>query len=134
MIFKKYYKTLSVFLLIIVLCFLPGNTANKLTFFDFPHFDKLVHFGMYFIFSFALFLDLKTNTRIQKKQILLIILLLTLFIGGGIEIIQNYFIPQRFGDWFDLLADFFGSLVFIAGFFVNKNSFKVKIFNKNDKE
>ena len=121
MVFKKYYKTLSVFVFIIVLCFLPGNTANKLTFIDFPHFDKLVHFGMYFIFSFALFLDLKNNTRIQKKQILLIILLLTLFIGGSIEIIQNYFIPLRSGDWYDLLADLVGSLVFIVGFFLKKN-------------
>ena len=118
MAFKKYYKTLSAFLLIIVLCFLPGNTANKITFFDFPHFDKLVHFGMYFIFSFALFFDLKTNTRIQKKQILLIILLLTLFIGGSIELIQNYFVPLRFGDWIDLLADTTGYL----GFFL----FKIK--------
>ena len=124
MVFKKYYKTLSAFIFIIVLCFLPGNTANKLTFFDFPHFDKLVHFGMYFIFSFALFLDLKNNTRIQKKQILLIILLLTLFIGGSIEIIQNYFIPMRSGDWFDLLADLVGSLIFILFYHIKKRIFK----------
>jgi len=123
MFFKQYYKTLLSLLVIFVLCFLPGNTADKIQFFDFPHFDKLVHFGMFFIFSFALFLDLKNNTRIQKKQILLIILFLTLFIGGSIELIQNYFFPMRSGNWYDLLADLIGSFAFVVGILIKKNSF-----------
>ncbi len=67
---------------------------------------------MYFIFAFALFFDIKTHTKLQIKQILSIILILTVFTGGTIELIQNYFIPGRSGDWFDLLADSAGSLIF----------------------
>jgi len=124
MILKNYYKTFLVLIIIFVLCFLPGNTANEISFFNFPFFDKLVHFGMYFIFSFVLFSDLRSDTELQKKQILLIILILTLFIGGSIEIIQNYFIPMRSGDWFDLLADLVGSLIFILFYHIKKRIFK----------
>ena len=113
MILKKFYKTISVLIIILILCFLPGNTANKMSVFYFPYFDKIVHFVMYFIFSFVLFVDLTNNTRLQKKQIFLIILLLSFIIGGIIELIQNYFIPMRSGDWFDLLADLTGSLMFV---------------------
>lgn len=112
MFLKNNYKSLLSLLVIFVLCFLPGDTVNKVQFFDIPNFDKLVHFGMYFIFSFVLFLDIKKNTQLQKNQIIPIILIITIIIGGSIEIIQNYLIPQRSGDWFDFPADLSGSFVF----------------------
>ena len=115
MLLKKYYKSFLSLILIFILCFLPGNTANKVTFFDIPHFDKLVHFGMYFIFSGILFFDLKKNSHLQKKQIISIIILLTIITGGSVELIQNYFIPGRSGDWFDLFADITGMLGFFTG-------------------
>jgi VanZ family protein len=123
-IFKDYFKSFLSFLLILILCFLPGNSVNKVKFIDFLHFDKIVHFGMFFIFSFFLFADIKNKTQLQKKQIILIILSLTVIIGGLIELIQNFFIPNRFGDWFDFLADFSGSFAFILlSFFLKDKRF-----------
>ena len=120
MFLKKYHKSLLSLILIAVLCFLPGDTTNKVRFFNIPHFDKLVHFGMYFLFSLALFFDLKKNSQLQKKQIFFVILILSIIIGGSIEIIQNYFIPGRSGDWFDLLADVAGSLGFVLLYLLKK--------------
>ncbi len=123
MFLLKYYKTCLSFFIIIIFCFIPGNTANKITFFNFPYFDKLVHFVMYFIFSVALFLDLKNNTSIQKKYLFFIILFSSFLFGAFTELIQNFFISNRSGDWFDLLADTTGSLCFLL-FILLKNKQK----------
>ena len=48
-----------------------------------------------------------------------------LLYGGLIEIIQEYFTPNRSGDWFDFLADLFGILVALSLFFTVKH-FRLK--------
>ncbi len=113
MSFFKYYKTIGALILILVLSLMPGNSANKLQFINFPYFDKIVHFFLYFIFSWAIFSDF--SAKISKKYTF-IILFSAAILGGSIEIIQNYFIPGRSGDWFDLIADVSGSLAFLLLF------------------
>lgn len=117
MFFKNYYKSLISLLLIFILCFLPGNTIDNSNFSDIPGFDKLVHFGMYFLFSFFLLKDLKNNLKFLKIQLLLIIFSFTFVMGGSIEIIQDFFIPGRSGNLYDLSADLGGTAFFVLIFF-----------------
>ncbi len=116
MFLKKYYKSLFSLLLIFIFCFLPGKTADRVQFINIPNFDKFAHFGMFFLFSFFLSRDLKNNLSLQKKQILFIVISLSLIIGGSIEIIQHFLIPERSGDWYDVSADLAGSLSLVILF------------------
>ncbi|NPA68795.1 MAG: VanZ family protein [Chlorobi bacterium] len=123
MILKKYYKSILSFAFILFLCLMPGSETKKIMFFDFPHLDKIVHFGMFFLFSFALFIDLNNNTEFPKKKILLTVFFLSFFVGVITEIIQKYFIPLRSGDLLDLLADTAGYAGFLfVIYFIRKES------------
>lgn len=82
-----------------------------------PYFDKIVHFLMYFVFSW-LFLYENFHSNIAKKKkpikIYLITIFLSLIIGGIIEIIQSDFTTYRSGNIFDWYFDMAGSITAIA--------------------
>ena len=48
------------------------------------------------------------------------ITILSLVYGAGMEIVQQYFIPFRYFDFEDLIADGLGS---VAGYFISINRF-----------
>lgn len=77
--------------------------------------DKLVHFGMFFLLSFVNFIDyykLHDGKPIMRKWIFWG-LILPIFYGGMIEVLQeNYF--SRSGEWLDFVADALGSLTAFA--------------------
>ncbi len=82
-----------------------------------PYLDKIVHFVMYFVFS-LLFLfekfvsDVKNRKNPLKSYITTIVL--TLVIGGLIEIIQSDFTSYRSGEIMDLYSDVAGAVSAIA--------------------
>ncbi len=110
---RNYIKSIAVFILICALCFMPGNSTKTSIFANIPHFDKWVHFGLFFVFAFSISSDISKVLKVQKKQIILIICLFSALLGGGIELVQHFFIPSRSGDIYDFFADIAGSLVFI---------------------
>lgn len=75
--------------------------------------DKLVHFGMFFLLSAVALVD---YYRLHKGAPSLVRWILWGFIipviyGGAIELVQKYFFPLRSGEWNDWFADILGALV-----------------------
>ncbi|MDA3861371.1 MAG: VanZ family protein [Melioribacteraceae bacterium] len=94
--------------MIFVLTSIPGSSIPKVL----GGVDKIKHFGAYFVLAFLLNFALQIQNRyplISKKSILFTFLI-TLFYGLFDEVHQ-IFIPGRYFDLWDLLADVVGSVV-----------------------
>lgn len=91
-----------------LLSLLPGKTFSELEW-SIPHLDKGVHFGMYFILAVAagLFFCAEFNFNTKVKWILILSLS-----GYGIllEVIQEYLVPNRYFDVWDILFNITGVL------------------------
>ena len=73
------------------------------------HFDKVAHFGCFFVQSVLLSLWLRFKTRQSYLLIILLSTLIALVYGGCIEVLQSKFF-NRTGDMYDLFADVLGGL------------------------
>ena len=99
-------------IIIFFLCTMPNPEVSK---FSIPHFDKMAHFGIFFVQSVLLSLLLNFQTRKSFFQIILFSTLLAFVYGGLIEILQSKFF-NRSGEFYDLIADimggFFGAIAY----------------------
>ncbi len=75
---------------------------------DIPCLDKIVHLFFFSVLSFTIQYELKNHIQIQ---IYLFIIVYALILGSSIEIIQENFIFERSGEFFDLLADLLGVII-----------------------
>jgi VanZ family protein len=117
---QQYPKTTLVLailwtILIFIGCSLPGRDLPKLGLFD--HFDKVVHFIFFFIF-FVLW-------RLVPSSNSMIILILAILYGFGLEFYQIHFVAGRSFDVWDGVADTFGALA--GHYFTNLKSIKNNI-------
>lgn len=99
-------------IIIIILCSIPGQEFSDVSFIDIPHFDKIVHFGLYFILSIVSIKGLKQQSKIKllKQFPYLSIIFYAIILGGSLELLQHYYIPFRSGDTLDMLANFIGTI------------------------
>lgn len=95
-------------LVIFVLCAMPAEDIPN-PHLNIPHLDKVVHFGMFFIFAILLCNELEYQTKLTLRKIYLITVCISLIYGGVIELLQKCFF-NRSGDMLDLLADVFGAI------------------------
>ncbi|HBG58301.1 VanZ family protein [Proteiniphilum sp. UBA1028] len=75
--------------------------------------DKLVHFGMFFILSLVSLIDyyrLHKGTPSAFRWIFWGFFVPVLY-GGCIELLQKYFFATRSAEWGDWIADISGSLI-----------------------
>lgn len=93
---------------IFVLCTLPGENIPKPGF-SFPHLDKLVHFGMFFILAIFLTSELHYQTRLKRRTIYWIVAGISGLYGGAIEVMQELWF-LRSGELWDWMADLLGAL------------------------
>lgn len=98
-------------LLIFILCLIPANELPKV---DVPFIDKWAHVVLFAGFSF-LWLSAGPTTRFLP---LVILLGISIFIGWLVEYIQGNYVPGRYQDDMDTLADAVGGLVGIIIFVV----------------
>ncbi len=94
------------FLIIFVLCALPGEDIPDPRL-NIPHLDKVVHFGMFFIFSLLLFCPLERRTSLGLGMIYGIAIGVAAVYGGLLEVLQHFFF-ERSGDILDFVADVLG--------------------------
>lgn len=85
--------------------------------------DKIKHFGAFFILSVLLNLTLKVQNKYRllfNKAALFTVLIVAIY--GMIDEIHQIFIPGRFGEFYDWLADFIGAVtgVFLTNKFIIK--------------
>lgn len=113
---------------IFILSILP--TKNLSTPITIPHLDKVAHWGMFFIFAIFSYEWIHYSLHIRKRHIILIIILSTTIYGGIIEWLQEaYFF--RTADFYDWLADIFGSICGIFSYpILSKWRQKLTNFNK----
>lgn len=94
-----------------ILCGAPASSFPKVRFFNIPHFDKVVHFGLYFVFTLLLISEnntLRLSGGTTKKS-LLIGFTFAVAYGGIIELMQMLVFTSRGADFFDFLANIIGS-------------------------
>jgi VanZ family protein len=91
--------------------FSPASALPKTGLFNIPHFDKIVHFGM---FAMLIFLFRQESDRFApaKQLIRNSFLFLALIFSAISEVIQYRFISGRTGSIKDFIADLIG---FAAG-------------------
>jgi VanZ family protein len=119
----------TLFLLGILLA--PGNDLKTPNFLEFRYFDKVVHFGLFFVtetlyVSMVWFIP-RFSTRIKLS------ILVGVVLAAGTEFAQ-FFIPYRDMDIYDFLADITGLFLGIAAVLIfrrisEKNTFHHKLRN-----
>ena len=96
--------------LIAILSFIPGDRLPVIEW-DLISVDTLVHFLMYATLSFSMILGgFKKNMNLSSFNLYLIILSAGIAYGTGIELIQGFFIYQRYFDPSDILANTIGTI------------------------
>lgn len=103
---------------------LPNNSLDEKKLILFPHIDKLVHFGLYFVLvaGWVVFFNLKSDlTQYQKKNWNIILVLTAIAHGIIIEFLQGSDIIHRDFDWYDAVADSLGAAAgLITGLFLTQ--------------
>jgi len=113
---KQFWKPLLWTIIILILCLMPKSVEPQPSWLtQIPHFDKIVHFGLYTILGFLFYLS---KHQYSKVTYLLLVLFYAIIIGGLIEIIQPF--VGRSKEFNDLLADIIGSLCGISLMFFRK--------------
>ncbi|MBT3242679.1 MAG: VanZ family protein [Bacteroidetes bacterium] len=105
--------------IILVLCALPGDNLPKSKISIIPHFDKLVHMGLYFPLSF-LFIAVFDLSRLSVLRSLGPILTLGLvgIYGGFIELAQENLFVHRSAELLDFIFDLIGGLLGILTYYI----------------
>lgn len=87
---------------------MSGSKISGFTFFE--GFDKLAHTGFFFVLTVFLFYGKirQQNSYSYRTITVLKILLVTLFLGVIIEILQLEIFTYRSAEWWDLFADMTG--------------------------
>ncbi len=114
---KSNIYTITVSLIIIYLSLATPQTVVRSGFFDIPHLDKFVHFGLYFLLMATMILEHRRSLTDTRK--LLLVALIPFFFGILIEFIQSEFTRNRKGEVLDMIADAGGvaAAVFLWLFF-----------------
>jgi VanZ family protein len=108
---KRNILSIIVSLFIMYLSLSSADTFNAVSFFNFPFFDKIVHFGMYFgLMSVIIF---ENRKRIKSTPQLFLTGLIPLSYGILMEILQATITSTRSGSVYDALFNSFGILVSI---------------------
>lgn len=97
-------------MLIALLSFIPGDRLPKIEL-ELISIDSLVHFFMYAVLSYAMVLGgFKKNLNLSKSGLYLITLSVGIAYGISIELIQGFYVYQRFFDTSDIFANGFGTI------------------------
>lgn len=105
---------------LVIICyglFIPASELPTKAFINIPHFDKIVHFGLFFVFCLLLFRPfrrLKVNPYIFAPAV-------SIVLSALLEIIQHVISSTRSSNLYDFLANTAGIVVsaFFFHFFVS---------------
>ena len=107
-------------IVILILTGLPGSCFPRVK--PALGLDKVVHILMYAGFAFCCIWGYRqqfiSNGITYKKRALSIACIISVFYGGFTELLQEYLVPSRTGDWFDFLSDTIGTLFGISVFYL----------------
>jgi len=109
--FGKVYFPIGWTLVIAILLALPGSLLPNESKFKIPHFDKIVHIGLFggFVFLWGLFLSNRVYSYRALLRLFFLVFVLANIYGIGMEYVQKYCIPLRDFDEADIIADMIGA-------------------------
>ncbi|MBS4014125.1 MAG: VanZ family protein [Bacteroidetes bacterium] len=132
MAFRFFLPSVIWGLIIFVLISVPVS-SDESSFFDIPHFDKIVHTTLFCVFAFLLsigfFLKDKKNLEFSNvRKHLWIVFLLGLGYGAITEMFQELLLTERTGSFWDFIANTAGTVFGIIAFKFTKNTRIIKVF------
>lgn len=101
MVLKIFIKPLIWLAIICYGLFIPASGLPKKPFLSIPHFDKLVHFGLFFVFCLLLFVPfkkIKLNHFFYAPAV-------SLFFAAALETVQHIVSSSRSSNFYDFLAN-----------------------------
>lgn len=112
----KYWRS-SVWTVIIILATtLPSSSIPKSSLLQIPHFDKLVHFVLFFVL--ALFILSERNSLRQQGKLanraITFALSISIAYGLIIELLQYFLLPTRSGSLYDFMANVLGAIMAVV--------------------
>jgi VanZ family protein len=112
---------------IFILSSIPGERLPDISF---RFGDKAVHLFLYFLLMIFTYISFSEQNIIRlKNNVLIFSFLFTVFYGFTDEIHQ-YFVPNRFCDFYDILADAAGAAAgAVILLLIKKGKMKVSILN-----
>ena len=116
--------TIIIFLIIAI----PGSSIPESPLFRIPHFDKIVHAGIFFflgLFSVYGFTKQGDQTFIKRNAYTISVIFCVLY-GVLSEVIQQVYISERSGEFADAIANISGSAVGVLLFYYLKNSHRIQ--------
>lgn len=118
--FEKFWITIMLCSVILYLCIVRMSSLPTIEIHDF---DKFVHFCMFGGLGGCVFFEQSRYFRnsVSKIHLFYGVWLFPVVFSGLIEIMQEYFIDSRTGDWMDFLFDFLGATAaLMICFYINK--------------
>jgi VanZ family protein len=112
---RKYFANLYIAIgwsiLIFILLSLPGSMIPNESTFVIPNFDKVVHIGLFggFVLLWSLYFSAKGLPSKKLLRLFFFIFIIAVIYGIGMEYVQKYFIPLRYYDDADIIADMIGA-------------------------
>jgi VanZ family protein len=113
MMLKIFAKPLIWLAIICYGLFIPTSSLPKKPFLIIPYFDKVVHFGLFFILCLLLFQPFKklqTNHFVYAP-------LISIILSAVLEITQHIISPSRSSNFYDFLANTAGILASTVFFY-----------------
>lgn len=95
---------------VVIMCDIPLSDTGGLGITFFEGFDKFVHTGFFFVLTVLLFYGkIQQQVSYSYRGITLVkIMIITVGLGGLIELLQLYIFTFRSAEWWDLFADIVG--------------------------
>ena len=120
------YQYLSILwaIFVVIICEMPSSDISSDSFTFFEGFDKLAHTGFFFVLTVLLFHGkIKEQGSYNYRALTILkILLITLFLGAAIEVLQYSVFTYRSAEWWDLFADMTGVGMGVFGYiFLHRN-------------
>ncbi len=97
---------------------MPPSSIPRTSLFQIPHFDKLVHYGVFFLFGIFLSYGFfkQTGTLVSKKHYTFSLLIGVIY-GGATEWYQLNYVAGRSGEWLDFAANVAGCITGLLAFY-----------------
>ena len=119
---EDFYPGLIVAIFIMVIIGMPGNYFPKVvSFWDWLGPDKIVHLLVFGMLSFSMLWGYRKkiiDATISRKYAYLLTLLLSISYGGITEFLQKYVFINRYGSFYDFIADAIGCVLGVIVFFL----------------
>ena len=119
--FKTFVWVIAEILIIFIIMSMPGNKLPAENSFTYAFkVDKVIHFILFFTFSYTLLLYFKKSDKkcLKNKRIQIIAVISCIIYGILLEFYQKLYVPSRSFDITDMLANTIGSIFGLLFFYI----------------